>query len=184
VSWERSLHGLGCSILGSPLACHGLDLSVKVDTLLTIKVGITKERTSGARERKHRQWYRNGYVHANLSNIDFLSKLSGSSTVCGKDGSSVTVWVVIDQFNGVVQGLDRQADKCWAKDLLFVASHVSLNIVDESWSNKVTVRVLLYIDVTTVQENLSTLLFALFNNIMNALLESLLMTGPISVPGS
>jgi len=173
VSWKRGLHGLWRGILGPPLACDSLHLSVEVGTLLTIEVGVTKERSSGASKRKHWQWYRNWYIHTNLSNIDILSKLSGSSTICGEYGSSVAVRVVVDQLDSLVQRLDGQADKSRAEDLFLVASHVGLDVVDDSRTNKVAIWILLNLDVTAVQENLSALLSTLINDIMNALLRVL-----------
>lgn len=51
-----------------------------------------------------------------MSDIDFVGELSGGGSVAGEDGRSVSVWVVVDDFDGLVQVLGLHDDKDWAED--------------------------------------------------------------------
>lgn len=55
---------------------------------------------------------------ANISAEFTKSLLSGSGSVGGEESGSVSVRVVVDDLNGLVQVLGLHGDKHWAKDLL------------------------------------------------------------------
>merc|ERR1712012_1227249 len=139
-----SLHGHGdgglgvCSILCTPHGCDGLDLGVELDALLTVEVLVTTETAAGTSEGEHRQGHGDGYVHSNLPDIDLLRVSSGGGAVVGEDGGAVTVGVGVDGVDGLVQGIDLHAAQHRAKDLLPVALHVLVDLVQNGRADEVT----------------------------------------------
>ena len=63
---------------------------------------------------------------AYLSDVDLLLVLAGSGAVAGEDGRAVTVLVLVDETDGVVQGVYLHGAKHRSEDLLLVALHVRL----------------------------------------------------------
>jgi hypothetical protein len=74
----------------------------------------------------------NGDVDTNLTGLDLVLEAAGCSTRACEDGGAVAVLVGVDHVNGLVDGLDVQADENRAEDLLGVALHVWLDVGDDS----------------------------------------------------
>lgn len=79
--------------------------------------------------------YRNGHVDANLTGLNLTLEAASGRTRASEDGGTVTVLVGIDHVNGFVDGLDVQADKDRAKNLLSVALHMRLDVGDDGRTN-------------------------------------------------
>lgn len=75
------------------------------------------------RKRKHRQRHRNRDIDTDLPGFDFFLEPSGCGPVGGEDGYAVAVFIVVDEFDGVVEGGDVEADEHGAKDFFAVAFH-------------------------------------------------------------
>lgn len=65
---------------------------------------------------KHRQWHGNGYINTYLTNVHIALKFTCSSPRLRKDCSAVTIFVVVDYFNGVIKRLSLENDQNWSKD--------------------------------------------------------------------
>lgn len=125
------------SILALPEARDRLLLRVKVDTGLSIESVRTTTRNTRlvTREAEHGERDGDGDIDPDLSGLDFFLEFSGSGTGRGEDCSSVAVFVVVYESDGVVDGLYVEADEDRSEDLLFVTSHVFCHVGDDGWAD-------------------------------------------------
>lgn len=65
---------------------------------------------------------------SHLTNINFMGVFTCCGTVGGEDGSSVAVWVLIDDFDGFIQAVRLQNHQYRSKYLLLIALHVRLKM--------------------------------------------------------
>ncbi len=79
--------------------------------------------------------HRDGDVDANLAGLDLTLEASGGGTGTGKDGSAVSIFVLVDELNSIVDGLNVEANEDGPEDLLSVASHVRFYIGNDRWAN-------------------------------------------------
>lgn len=125
------------SILGLPQASHGLLLGIELQTGLAVEgVGTAAGDTllvTG--EGEHGQWHGDGDVDTQLAGLDVLLEAGGGGAGAGEDGGAVAVLVGVDHVDGVVEGLDVQADEDGAEDLLLVALHVGGDVGDNGGAN-------------------------------------------------
>lgn len=148
-------------ILTAPQASHRLLLRVELDTGLAVESVRTTTRNAllVPGEREHRQRHRDGDVNADLSGLDILLEARSSRPRTSEDGSAVTVLVLVDQVDGVVERVDGQTDKDRPEDLLPVAAHFGGDVGDDGGADEVPVGVLLVLVATAVEEDRSALLF-------------------------
>lgn len=135
--WHDRLR-LGCDgILRFPETCHGLPLRVEIQTGLAIKVVRSTARHAllVPSETEHGQWYRNGHVDTQLTDVHVLLELGRRGSGASEDGGAVAVGVVVDESDCVVDCGGVEADEDRAKDLFGVAFHVGLDIADYSGSD-------------------------------------------------
>lgn len=64
--------------------------------------------------------------YTNLSHIDLHSVFPSSGAIGREDGGAVAVGISIDQFNGIIQGVNLHAHQDWSKDFLSVTFHLRL----------------------------------------------------------
>lgn len=64
--------------------------------------------------------------YTNLSHIDLHSVFPSSGAIGREDGGAVAVGISIDQFNGIIQGVNLHAHQNWSKDFLSVTFHLGL----------------------------------------------------------
>jgi hypothetical protein len=95
-------------------------LSVEIDAALAIKSDIAEYGTLVSTPGEHRQRHRDGNIDTNLANLDFILKFTSSCSRLGKDGGSITVPVIVDDFDGVIQSIRFQDYENRTKDLLAV----------------------------------------------------------------
>lgn len=121
------------SILTAPQASHGLLLRVELQAGLAVEgVGAAAGDTLlVAGEGEHRQWDGDGNVDADLAGLDVLLEVGGSGAGAGEDGGAVTVFVSVDEGDGLVECFDVQADEDGAENLLLVAAHVRGDVGDD-----------------------------------------------------
>lgn len=70
-----------------------------------------------------------------MSGLDFFLEFSGGGARSGEDGRSVTILILIDEFDGVVKSGDIETDENRAEDFFLVAGHVLGNVGDDGWSD-------------------------------------------------
>lgn len=130
--------GLGAnSIFAAPQAGHGLLLGVELQAGLAVE-GVstaTGDTLLVAGEGEHGQGDGDGDVDADLAGLNVLLEARGGRAGASKDGGSVTILVLVDQLNGVVQRGDVEADEDGAEDFLPVAFHVGGHVGDDSWAD-------------------------------------------------
>lgn len=61
-----------------------------------------------------------------------MLELAGIRARVGEDSSTVTVGVVVDDFDSIIQSLSLETDKDGTKDFFLVAFHVSSDIGNDS----------------------------------------------------
>ena len=129
------------SILTPPQTRHSLLLRIELQPRLAIEcVRTTSSNTLlVTRERKHGQRHGDGHVDTDLAGFDLLLELGGGGARAGEDGGAVAVLVLVDQFDGVVEGWGVEADEDWAEDLLAVAFHVGGDVGDDGGADLVWV---------------------------------------------
>ena len=129
------------SIFTPPQAGHGLLLCVELQPRLAVEcVRTTSSNTLFVtREREHGQRHGDGHVDTDLAGFDLLLELGGGGTRAGEDGGAVAVLVLVDQFDGVVEGGGVEADEDGAEDLLAVAFHVWGDVRDDGGADLVRV---------------------------------------------
>lgn len=130
--------GLGADcILALPKTGDSLLLGIELQARLAVEsVGTATSNTllvTG--EREHGKRDRNWHVDTELASLAFLLELGGGRPGAGEDGSTVAVFVGVNHVNGVVKGLDIEADKNGTEDLLLVALHIGGDIGDNSRAN-------------------------------------------------
>jgi hypothetical protein len=70
-----------------------------------------------------------------LTSLNLTLEAAGSGARASEDGSTVSILICVDHVNGLVDGLDIQADKHRTKYLLLVALHVGLDVGDDRGAN-------------------------------------------------
>ena len=140
-------------------AGHGdphLILSIEIDTAPSVKRNISKRTSLVSTPREHGQRHGDGNVNSNLSHVNLPLELPSGRTGLSEDGGAVTILVLVDDLDGLVEGLGMENDKNGSKDLFVIAFHRGVGL-DDGRSNEVPVWVSFYLDITPVQEDLSTL---------------------------
>lgn len=91
------------------------------------------------------------------SSTPHLCELPGRRPVRGEDGRAVSVRVLVDQLDGLVQGRHADDAEHGAEDLLLVGRHVGRHVRDDGRADKVAVRVLGHVDRAPVQDQVRAL---------------------------
>ena len=153
-----------------------LILSVEIDPATSVEGHVAEEARFVSAPREHRQWDRNGHVDSNLANFDTRLELACSRAALREDGCSVTVLVGVDDVERVIEGVGGDDGQDGTKDFLAgnvrlsacqiqmnmnnyipVAPHVSRSF-KHSGSDPVSIRIVLDLEVATVERDLPTLL--------------------------
>ncbi len=71
----------------------------------TVEVNVTQEASLVAAPREHGQGYRYGNVDPNLTHIDLGFKLASRGAGLCEDCSAITVSVLVDDIERVIQGV-------------------------------------------------------------------------------
>jgi hypothetical protein len=163
--------------------------------LLAVEVCVSQERASRAGEREHGQRHWNGNVDADLADVDLVSELASRGTVCGENSRAlindlkfnskfnswgvtilflsqsqltVSVGIVVNQFNGLIKRVSGENDQGRSEDLLFVTSHVRLHVSKDGRANEVAISVLFWhLSLSAVKQNARALLLAVLDDLLN-----------------
>ena len=79
--------------------------------------------------------YRDGDVYANLAGLNLTLEAPGGGTGTGKYGSTVSIFVLVDELTSIVDGLNVEANEDGPEDLLSVASHMWFYVGNDRWAN-------------------------------------------------
>ncbi len=153
-----------------PSCSHSLPLSKEFHSIFTIKISISCEWFLVSCERKHRKWDGNWYIDAYLPAFNFILEFISCWAWSSEDGTSVTPCVIVDEVNGLLEGVYSHTNENWTENLFFVNSHIRSDIIDNSWSYKVTLRIFGMNVFTTVKYHLSALFLGCSDQIHNPLL--------------
>lgn len=63
---------------------------------------------------------------AHLAHVHLMGVFARRGAICGEDGCAVAIGVLVDQTDGVIQGVCLQNNKHRSKDLFGVALHLRL----------------------------------------------------------
>jgi hypothetical protein len=131
-----------------------LILSVEVDTTPSVERNITKSTSLVPTPREHGQRHRNRNVNSNLSHVDLPFEFPSSGTGLGEDGGSVTILVLVDNLEGLVESLGIEDDEDGPEDLFVVAFHCGVGF-DDGGPDEVSIRISFYCDLASIQNDLS-----------------------------
>ena len=131
-----------------------LILSVEVDTAPSVERNIAKGTGLIPTPREHGQRHGNRNVNSNLSHINLPFVFPSSGARLGKDGGSVTILVLVDDLEGLIESVGVEDDKNGSEDLFMVAFHCGVGF-DDGRPDEVSVWVSFYRDLTSIQNDLS-----------------------------
>jgi hypothetical protein len=133
-----------------------LILSIEIDTTPSVKRDIPKRTGLVPTPREHGQRHGNRNVNSNLPHVDLPLEFPSGCTGLSEDGGPVTILVLVDDLDSLVEGFGLEDDEHGSEDLFVVAFHRGVGL-DDGGSNEVPVWVSFYLDVTPIQEDLSPL---------------------------
>lgn len=136
---SRHIHSRPCadSVLASPQTRHSLQLCVEVQAWLAVEsvCASSCNRLLVSCEAEHWQRYWDRYVDTDLPSLDLFLEFTSCGARCRENGGSVAVFVVVDEFDRVVECWHVQADEDRTEDLFLVALHVLGHVCDDGWSD-------------------------------------------------
>lgn len=156
-----------------------LVLSIKIDSTTSIERNITQEARPVAAPREHREGNGDWHVDTHLSDLDVHLELAGRGAALREDGRAVAVLVRIDDRDGVVECVGGDHDEDGTEYLFAVnlranvrekgldtrktmdepvTAHVGC-CLDDRGADPVTVWVIRDLESSTVQDDLTALLF-------------------------
>ena len=100
------------SILTTPQARHRLLLCIELQTGFAVKraCAATGNTLLVSSERKHGQGHGDGHVDTKLTGFNVLLEPRRRRAGGGEDGGAVAVFVGVGECDGVVEGVDVEAD--------------------------------------------------------------------------
>lgn len=133
-----------------PSSSHSLPLSVKGDRALAVEVSSAPHACFVACERKHRQRHRDWQINSHLTCLDFVLELAGSVSILREDRTAIAPLVRVDKVNSLLQGVNSHNVHYWSKNFLLVANHTLIDVVDDSRTNPVAIRIPFNLHVATI----------------------------------
>ncbi len=140
-----------------PSGGDGLPLSEELDCTLSVEVAGSPEAGLASSKGEHRQGNWDGQVDADLAAFDLVLELSGDVAVLCENSSSVSVGVAVDKLNGLLQSVHTGDDHDGPKDLVVIAVHAWLDVVNNGGANEVAVGEAVNLDVSSIEEDLGLL---------------------------
>jgi len=126
--------------------------------------------TSGSGEGEHGKRHGDGDVDADLADVNLVRELPGSSAGVGEEGSAVSVRVLVDEGDGLIKGVNVQANKGGSEDLLSVAGHLRGDFSEDGGSKEVALLKARDADTATIEQELSTLVDSRLDEVLSTLL--------------
>lgn len=79
-----------------------------------------------------------------------------SSGFC-EDGNTISILIAIDELDGLIESVDSADNHHGCKKLIVVTSHSWFGMVNDSWTNPVTVWKAVNISASSIKDDLCTL---------------------------
>lgn len=74
-----------------------------------------------------------------MSGFDLILELSSIATRPGENGDAITVLVAVDQFDGLVEGVDAADNHNWTENLLVIGGHAWFGVVNDGRTEPVSI---------------------------------------------
>lgn len=156
--WELGSELLSFSGFLLPAGSDGLPLSVESNCTFTVEVGGSPHGGLVSSEGEHWEWDWDWQVDTDLTGLNLGLILTGGVSVLCEDRGTVTPWVGVDKINSLLEGVNTDDVHDWSEDFLLVAFHIGSAVVNDGWSNPVSVWISVDLDATTVEQKFSVLL--------------------------
>lgn len=123
-------------------------------------------------EREHRKRNRDRNVDADLAGLHAFTVCFSCSSRSGKDCGPITVFVLVDKIDSIIDCVHVKADQDWTKDLFLVTGHIGSDVGNDGRANQITVGVLLVTGfiAATIEKNGCALLFGTGYELLDTLL--------------
>ncbi len=95
-----------------------LILSVEIESTFSVEAKITQSAALVSTPREHGQRNGNGDINTNLTDVHFNFEFTAGSARLGEDCSTVTVVVVVDDVDCIVQVVGLENDQDGTENLL------------------------------------------------------------------
>ena len=115
-----------------PAAGDDLGARVEVDALGAVHVRVAEQARLPPAEAVVADRHRDGHVDAHHADLHVELELAGRAAVAGEDGRAVAELVVVDEREAVVVAVHAGDGEHRAEDLVVVALHARLGVVDEA----------------------------------------------------
>mmetsp|Transcript_21072 Transcript_21072/g.35935 ORF Transcript_21072/g.35935 Transcript_21072/m.35935 type:complete len:221 (+) Transcript_21072:642-1304(+) len=166
---SHSAQGIG-SMVG-PVGSDCLDLSVKLDSLLSVEVNISSDGSSVPRKGEHGQRDGDRHIDSHLSHINLVLEFACRCTILGENGTSVPVRILLDHIHGLLECFGLQAYQHRTKYLGSVGNVVGCDIGQNRRTNKIAVFISLHDGPPSIEREGSTFLDSLGNNLLHLILR-------------
>ena len=78
------------------------------------------------------------------------------SSVTSEDGDSVSVLIAVDEVDGLLDAVLPHNNHNWREDLLVIAGHTNISVVDDGCAQEVALLVSWDLDASAVEEDLAS----------------------------
>lgn len=145
------------SLLGFllPAGSNSLPLSVELNSTLAIEVRDTPHAILVASEGEHREGNGDGQVDSELASLDLSLPLAGGVAILGEDSSSISPPVIVDQIDGFLERVGTDDNHNWSENFLVIDVHAWLHVINDGWSNPISIGVALNLNTSSIEEQVS-----------------------------
>ena len=93
-----------------------------------------------------------------MAGFDFGLELACGVAIFGEDGGAVAPFVRVNEIDSILKGLASDDLHDWSEDFLFVAVDTLTHVINDGWSNEVSIGIALDLHTATIEEHLAVLL--------------------------
>lgn len=110
-----------------------------------------------SREGEHGEGDGDGKIDSNLTCLNLSLELASGMSILCEDSCSIAKLIVVNEFDGLLEC--RTADNLhnWSENLFLIAVNTSSHMIDNSWSDKVAIRVAWHIGLSSVEKHFTIL---------------------------
>ena len=76
-------------------------------------------------------------------------------TILGENGDSISPGVGVNEVDGTLQGVSADDQHDWSENLFVVAVDTSAHIIDDSWTNPVSIGISFNLDTSSIKEEIA-----------------------------
>jgi hypothetical protein len=85
-----------------------------------------------------------------------------------EDSASISPRITICKINSLLKSLNMDTNENRAENFFFITFHIFSYIINDSWSNKISLRIFLIDIVCTIKNDISTISICWFNKLNNS----------------